>query len=133
MDQSEIHNLFKGLQSMIETETVFGKPYQIDKVTLIPVNSLKFGVGLAERALKEKSPIVENDKNPTSLPQGLKALSGGGALSITPIAFIVIQNDQVSIQGISSGTIENIIDRFPVLLEKLKGLFEDVWQKKPTE
>ena len=105
------------LKSFVKAETVFGEPYQVGEVTLIPVNSVKVGFGFGGGKL-EKS---DN--------QG-----GGGGVLLTPVAFLVIKNGDVSLQSLSSGTIENVMSRVPDVVERfLKMMGKEPAPPPPPE
>ena len=130
----EADKLFEGLKKFVETETVFGKPYHVGKITLIPINAIRLGVGLAEKsnqALSLKKDLTHDEGGQAGKMH--KSLAGGGGVSIQPQAFIVIQNDQVSIHNLATGTIENVLDRLPLILDKIKSLSSDLFPSKTKE
>ena len=101
------------LKQLIQSETIFGDPYKINEVTLIPVHSVKIGFGYGNR---EK----QNNEN---------KLAGGGGIHLSPVAFIVIKDNIISIQNINTTSVENIIEKVPNLLEKTINLFQEKFQK----
>jgi uncharacterized spore protein YtfJ len=103
------------LKSFVKSETVFGEPYQIGKVTVIPVNSVRVGFGFG-----------------SSGPQKMDSSGGGGGVLLTPVAFIAIRGEDVSIHNLNAGTIENVLDKAPEALEKLFSIIQKI-QKKTTD
>ena len=99
--KSTFENFIPQLKDFIKAETVFGDPFQAGEVTLIPVNSVKVGFGFGGGKLEKKD------------NQG-----GGGGVLLTPVAFLVIKNGDVSLQSLSSGTIENVMARVPDVVER---------------
>ena len=75
----------KNLQTLIDSNSVIGKPITTpDGTTVLPVSRISFGFGTGG----------------SDLPATQKELFGGGAgggVSITPIAFLVIQNGNVKV------------------------------------
>jgi len=114
-----LNDFLPQLKNLIQSETVFGEPYQIGEVTLIPVNSLRIGFGFGSKDLS-------ND--PSKSGGG-----GGGGVVLTPEAFVVVKNGEVSIQTLGSGSIEHIMDRVPGVIDRLAQVFEKVTKKKKPE
>ncbi len=101
------------LKEFIKAETVFGEPYQVGEVTLIPVNSVKVGFGFGGG---------KQDKH--------NGQGGGGGVLLTPVAFVVIKAGDVSIHNLSSGTVENVLSRVPDVLDRLMKILHP---KEPAE
>ncbi len=112
-DKSVLENFLPQLKSFIKSETVFGEPYSIGEVTLIPVNSVKVGFGFGAGDAGKK----------------LDGTGGGGGVLLTPMAFVVVKDGDVSIQNLSAGSIENIIDKAPDALERLMKIIQKVRSK----
>ena len=102
------------LKSFVKSETVFGDPYSVGNVTLIPVNSVKVGFGYGGGEIVKKT----------------DSAGGGGGVLLTPVAFIVIRGEEVSIHNLSSGTVENIMEKAPEVMEKFLSMFQRFQQKK---
>ncbi len=113
-EKSILDNFLPQLKSFIKSETVFGEPYQLGEVTLIPVNSVKVGFGFGAGDAQKK----------------LDGSGGGGGVLLTPVAFVVVRDGDVSIHNLSAGTIENVMDKAPEALERLVNLVQKV-RKKP--
>ncbi|MDH5561959.1 MAG: spore germination protein GerW family protein [Deltaproteobacteria bacterium] len=109
-----LNDFIPQLQNFVKSETVFGEPYHVGSVTLIPVNSVKVGFGFGSGELEKK--------NATSG-------GGGGGVLLTPVAFIVIKDEQVSIQNLSAGTIENIMEKTPEFLDRFSGVIQKLLKK----
>ena len=107
------------LKSLIQSETVFGEPYSVADVTIIPVNSVRIGFGFGNG---------EVGKDVSKSGGG-----GGGGVVLTPQAFLVVKKGEVSIHTLTSGSLENIMDRVPGLIDGLASVFDRVMKKKPSE
>jgi len=103
---SILNDLIPQLKTFVKSETVFGEPYTIGTVTLIPVNSVRMGFGFGEGENLKKSD---------------KAVGGGGVL-LTPVAFIIIKDGEVSIHNLTTGTIESVMEKIPELLDKFAAV-----------
>ncbi|MCP4753175.1 MAG: sporulation protein [Proteobacteria bacterium] len=105
------------LKSFVKAETVFGDPFTIGNITMIPVNSVKVGFGFGTGDISKKS----------------DGSAGGGGVLLTPVAFIVIKGDDVSINSLSAGTIENVLDKAPEALDKVISVLQKLKKKKNTD
>lgn len=113
---SILDNFLPQLKSLIKSETVFGEPYAVGNVTLIPVNSVKVGFGFGNRDALQK----------------VDSSGGGGGVLLTPVAFVVVKDGDVSIHNLSAGTIENVIDKVPETLDRLVNLIQKIRNKKTS-
>lgn len=102
--------LFEELEKIFRTNTVVGEPITAGNVTVIPITSVSFGAG--------------NAGGGTSDIQGTDN-SGGGAGAggkITPIAIVVIKDDEVSVMPLSGRhPMDKIIGMVPDIIGKFKG------------
>ncbi|MBU3913996.1 sporulation protein [bacterium] len=105
------------LKSFVKSETVFGEPYSIGEITLIPVNSVKVGFGFGAGEINKK----------------IDSSGGGGGVLLTPVAFVVIKDDGVTIHNLSSGSFENILNKAPEALDKFIKILQKVRKKSPDE
>ncbi len=102
------------LKSFVKSETVFGDPYSVGEITLIPVNSVKVGFGFGAGDVTKK----------------MDSSGGGGGVLLTPVAFIVIKDGDVTIHNLSSGSFENVLNKAPEALDKLIKILQKVREKK---
>ncbi len=112
--KSILDNFLPQLKSFVKSETVFGEPFSVGEVTLIPVNSVKVGFGFGEGDLQKKA----------------DGSGAGGGVLLTPVAFLVIKDGDVSIHSLGAGTIENVIDKAPEALDKVISVFQKILNKK---
>jgi uncharacterized spore protein YtfJ len=96
--------LLEKLKGIAQTDTVVGKPMQAEGVTLIPVSRVSVGFGLGGHAGK-----------------GETAGSGGG-LTVEPIAFVVVQGEDVKIVSLTRDrdVLGKAMDLVPEVLSLLK-------------
>jgi len=114
-NKSMLNDFLPQLKSLIQSESVFGEPYQVGEVTLIPVNSVRIGFGFGGKDL---------ERDPSKTGSG-----GGGGVVLKPEAFLVVKDGDVSIHTLASGSIENIMDRVPTVIDQLAKVFEKVTKK----
>lgn len=106
----------ESLQNLINVDTIVGKAVNLDNnITIIPISKIKcsFAAGGTE---------FEKNKTIEKLPFGGAT---GGNVNITPIAFLVINQDSVKVLHLENNThiIEKAIDEIPDLIEKIKEAF----------
>lgn len=104
---ANMNSLFDKLENFFKTETVFGQPMQVGKITLIPVISVAFGAGGGGGTGKD--------------PKGTDGSgSGSGAGGrISPSAIIVIKDDEVSVMPLTNrGSIDKIVEMIPEIMSK---------------
>ncbi len=96
--------LLDKLKGIAQTDTVVGAPIQAEGVTLIPVSRVSIGFGLGGASGK-----------------GELAGSGGG-LTVEPIAFLVVQGEDVKIVSLTrdKDIFGKALDLVPEVLSLLK-------------
>ncbi len=111
--KSVLDSFLPQLKSFIKSETVFGEPISAGDVTLIPVNSVKVGFGFGAGDAQKK----------------VDGSGGGGGVLLTPVAFVVVKEGDVSIHSLSAGTIENVIDKAPEAIDRVISIFQKIRNK----
>ncbi len=115
-EKTILNDFLPQLKTLIKSETVFGEPYTVGDVTMIPVNSVKIGFGFGTGESSKK----------------LDGSGGGGGVLLTPVAFIVIKDNDVSIHNLGAGTMENVMEKAPEVVEKFISVIQR-FQKKKTK
>ncbi|MFN3821586.1 MAG: GerW family sporulation protein [bacterium] len=103
--------LLSKLRTIATSETVVGQAVTVGNLTVIPVVkvSIGFGVGVGEGLPREGE-------------KGRAMGSGGGTgggLSVTPIAFITYDGEQVKLLSITKGRWESVVESIPEALKQL--------------
>lgn len=108
----------ESIRSMIDVNTIIGEPMEIsENVTIIPVS--KVGFGLAAGGSEFKDETMENylRKQENEELIQYKLPFGGGAgvgASISPVAFIIIQDKSVKILPIEhTSALDKLFDYIP--------------------
>ena len=110
------------IRAMADAETIIGKEIKLDNgIVIIPISMVSFGFATGGRDFPSKTK---------------KELFGGGAgagISVTPTAFIVINNNDVRMLQISkkADATDKAIDMLPALFDKITALFKKD-ENKPT-
>jgi uncharacterized spore protein YtfJ len=107
---SEVHNIIgEKIRDLAKTETIVGEPIQVGETSIIPVVSIMAGWGAG----------VGTDK---ATPEGSQPASGGGGgIRITPVAFIVVKGDDVSLLTLKEARISKIAEIIPTVIESIKA------------
>lgn len=105
------------IKEMIDANTIIGTPIIQDTTIIIPVSRLHLGF------VSGGSDIKPNSSKEDVLFGG----GAGGGLGITPVAFLVINNNEVNVLSIDDSThlAEKLIDLVPKGIDKCKTLFKN--------
>lgn len=111
MDLSEqIGVLFSELEKIFRTNTVVGEPITAGNVTVVPIASISFGAGNAGAGIQSR----ESEGN-----TGVGAGAGG---KITPVAVIVIKDDEVSILPLGQqSAMDSVLAKVPGIINQFKS------------
>ena len=110
------------IRDLVDVNTIIGNPVTTpDGTTIIPISKVSFGFASGGSDFPSKTN---------------KELFGGGAgagISVTPTAFIVINNNDVRMLQISkkADATDKAIDMLPALFDKITALFKKD-EDKPT-
>jgi len=111
------------IREMARSETIIGEPVTVGKRTVIPVVKISFGFG-AGGGQGESGKVGEGFGG-----------GGGGGAKIEPAAFIIMDEDGVSLLPATKGSWESLIDAIPGIASKLSKMKEKFKAKaeKPDE
>ena len=117
----------ENLKEMVDVNTIVGEPVQTaDGGVVLTVSKVAFGFGAGG------SDFQTNDGQRT---QGNPAFGGGsaGGVSITPVAFLVVNKDGVNILHLQNAThlAEKMIELAPQTIDKIQSIFQK--NEKHTE
>ena len=100
------------MRDMVDVSTIIGEPVVTGNTTLIPVSKVSYGFTSGGTDLPSK----QNAE--------LFGGAGGGGISITPVAFIVIENGKCRMMQINNypSSADRAIAMIPELVDKLTEL-----------
>lgn len=100
------------MREMVDVSTIIGEPIVTGDTTLIPVSKVSYGFTTGGTDL------------PSKQNKELFGGAGGGGISITPVAFIVIQDTKVRLMQIDNYTssADRAISMIPELIDKVSEL-----------
>lgn len=118
MKETPINKIMEGtiekMRSMVDTSTIIGEPIVTGDVTLIPVSKVSYGFGSGGTDL------------PSKQSNELFGGGSGGGMSISPVAFIVIENGKCRMMQISNYTssADRAIAMIPELVDRVTELLK---------
>ncbi len=118
-----MENTLDKMREMVDVSTIIGDPIKTGDTTLIPVSKVSYGFTSGGTDLPSK----QNNE--------LFGGGGGGGITITPVAFIVIQNDKVRMMQINNYTssADRAIAMIPELVDQISQLVKAKDADKPAD
>ena len=109
-----MENTLEKMREMVDVSTIIGDPIQTGNTTLIPVAKVSSGFTSGGTDLPSK-------QNAELFGGG-----GGGGITISPVAFIVIQNEKVRMMQINnySSSADRAIAMIPELVDQISQLIK---------
>lgn len=100
------------VKEMVDVDTVVGTPITTDGITLIPISKVTYGFAGGGSDLPSKQHAQ---------------LFGGGSgagVTVTPIAFLSIQNGKVNVLPLVTqpGAVDTLISKIPDAIDQIKSL-----------
>ncbi len=107
------------IRDLVDVSTIIGNPIESGGVTIIPVSKVTYGFASGGSDFPSKAN--------TDLFGG----GGGAGITINPVAFIVINNGEVSIKHIAveENSAERIIGMVPDIVDKVSELIKKYIKK----
>ena len=105
------------IRDLVDTCTIIGEPIQTGvDVTIIPVSKVTYGFASGGSDFPSK--------NNTELFGG----GGGAGVTITPVAFLIVNKGEVSLKHITAydNAAERVVNLVPEMFDKVTGLMDKV-------
>ncbi len=123
MGEHPIHNLMKismeNLKEMVDVDTIVGNPVKTDNgQTIIPISKVAFGFGAGG---SEFESTTRTDSGQPPFGGG-----SGGGVAITPIAFLVVNQEGVELKHLEERThlYERILEQVPKTINSIMNEFD---------
>jgi sporulation protein YtfJ len=102
-----VQTVMEQLKNIAHTEVHIGKPMQMGETYIVPVSKISMGFGAGGVG-------IESD--------GKYGRGTGGGVSIDPVAFLVVQNDQVQLLNLSTpgSPVGRLVDLLPEVIEQVR-------------
>lgn len=125
------------IKDMIDVNTIIGEPIQAsNEIVVIPISKVSFGFVAGGSEFKGET-INEYRKQDKDEQIQYKLPFGGGAgagVSLSPVAFLVIQGEMVKLLPINHSTsIDKLLDYIPDLFEKVNSMMNKSMKNKKEQ
>lgn len=128
----------ESIRSMIDVNTIIGEPMEISQdITIIPISKVGFGLAAGGSEFKDETLEAYLRKQNCEEEIQYRLPFGGGAgvgASISPVAFIIIQDGTVKLMPIEhNNCIDKLLDYVPDLFQKVSQMMDKKIQAKEKE
>ena len=125
------------IQDMIDVNTIIGEPIETsNNIVIIPISKVSFGFAAGGSEFKGET-IDEYTKRDKEEAIQYRLPFGGGSgagVSINPIAFLVIQPNNVKLMPVNhSSSLDKLLDYMPDLMEKANNMMNRCVQTKKEQ
>jgi len=124
----------ENLKDMIDVNTIIGDPVETpDGSVILTVSKVGFGFAAGGSEFFSDGSTNKSDSSSSQNHQGEQHKSllpfgggSGGGVSITPIAFLIVNSSGIKMLHLNEGThlLEKILDTAPQTLEKIQQVFK---------
>ena len=129
--QHPIENLMmtamNSIQNMVDVNTIVGEPIETtNNIIIIPISKVGFGFAAGGSEFKGET-VDEYTKREKEEAIQYRLPFGGGSgagVSITPVAFLVVQQNNVKLLPVSHcSSLDRLLDYVPDLMQKMNDMF----------
>ncbi len=125
------------IRDMVDVNTIIGEPIETsNNIVIIPISKVGFGFAAGGSEFKGET-IDEYSKKEKEEEIQYKLPFGGGSgagVSISPVAFLVIQGNSVKLLPVShSSALDKLLDYVPDLMEKTNAMLNKQMNNKKEE
>ncbi|MBQ3519122.1 MAG: sporulation protein YtfJ [Clostridia bacterium] len=103
------------VRQLVDVSTIIGEPMMVaDGLTVIPVSKVTYGFASGGSDFPSKNNVE------------LFGGGGGAGVTITPVAFLVVKNGEVSVKYIAAddNAAERIVNLVPEMFDKVTGVID---------
>lgn len=128
-----MNTTMNSIKDMVDVNTIVGKPIETKNGIIIPLSKVTFG--FASGGSEFNSETIDNyNKKEKEESIEYKLPFGGGsgaAVNISPIAFLVVQNENVKLLPIEhSSSVDKLLDYVPDIMERANNLINKCTKKE---
>ncbi len=129
-----MNSAMNSIKEMIDVDTIIGEPIETsNNVVIIPVSRVNFGFAAGGSEFKVKSNIKTKEDNEKEENDKKRLPFGGGSgagVSISPIAFIVVQESGVKLLPVEhTSAVDKLLDLVPDLIDKTTQMLDKQLKK----
>ena len=125
------------IKDMVDVNTIIGDPIETsNNIVIIPISKVSFGFASGGSEFKGETVDEYTKKDKEEAIQYRLPFGGGSGagVSINPIAFLVIQSNNVKLMPVNhSSSIDKLLDYMPDLIEKTNNMMNRCMQNKKEE
>ncbi len=125
------------IKQMIDVNTIIGEPIKaLDNTVIIPISKVGFGFAAGGSEFNDETVNSYNRKEKEeNIKYRLPFGGGSGAgVNITPVAFLIVQNDNVKLLEATHGSVlDKLVEYVPDVIEKVNQLFNKKMDKDNNE
>ena len=131
--QGLMNTTMSSIKDMVDVNTIIGKPIETKNGVIIPLSKVTFG--FASGGSEFNSETIDNyNKKEKEESIEYKLPFGGGsgaAVNISPIAFLVVQNENVKLLPVEhTSSVDKLLDYVPDVMEKANDLINKCNKKE---
>ncbi|HBE76365.1 MAG TPA: sporulation protein YtfJ [Firmicutes bacterium] len=140
MENHPIEGLMKtamqNIKEMVDVNTILGDPVEtLDGSVIVPISRVTFGFAAGGSEFEAaQAKTKDKDRGSQEPTEDNKFPFGGGsgaAITINPVAFLVVGKEQTKLLPVESNVlVDRILDSAPQLLDKLQNLISPKSQEK---
>ena len=116
------------IQEMIDVNTIIGETIYINEnISIIPISKVSFGFAAGGSEFKGESieEYKKRDKDEEIVYTNPFGGGSGAGVSISPIAFLVVQEESVKLLHIDNDSpVDKLLDYIPDIIEKVSNIIE---------
>lgn len=129
-----MNSAMNSIKEMIDVDTIIGEPIETsNNVVIIPVSRVNFGFAAGGSEFNTKSNAKtkeDNDKEETDKKRLPFGGGSGAGVSISPIAFIVVQESGVKLLPVEhTSAVDKLLDLVPDLIDKATQIMDKKLKK----
>lgn len=125
------------IQDMIDVNTIIGEPIETsNNIIIIPISKVSFGFAAGGSEFKGETVDEYTKKDKEEAIQYRLPFGGGSGagVSINPIAFLVIQPNNVKLMPVNhSSSLDKLLDYMPDFMEKANNIMNRCVQTKKEQ
>lgn len=125
------------IQDMIDVNTIIGEPIETsNNIIIIPISKVSFGFAAGGSEFKGETVDEYTKKDKEEAIQYRLPFGGGSGagVSINPIAFLVIQPNNVKLMPVNhSSSLDKLLDYMPDFMEKANNMMNRCVQTKKEQ
>ena len=132
MNEHPIKNLMsetmEKIKSMVDVNTIIGKPIEAGGSTIIPVSKVTFGFGTGGTDFQSKN---AKDTSPLCFGGG-----GGAGVTVSPVCFLVVTSDGdariLPLNAQAESTADRLVEMIPSAINKFSSFMENKTKTEET-